>query len=70
MAKPAVPEPERYRDLWRVRSRTEPRFYYVRLEPKPTCQCAAFLFGHGSPCAHIVAVRKFIEQEGGANDAN
>jgi hypothetical protein len=58
-----VETPQRYKDVWRVRSRTGPGYYYVRLDPRPSCQCGAWLYGHGAPCAHIVAVKKCLEEE-------
>jgi predicted nucleic acid-binding Zn finger protein len=78
MAKPAGPveTPQRCRgDMWRVRSRTRPGYYYVRLGSTPSCTCPAFLFSKGwpkSPCAHIVAVKKYLEAEqaGGAHGAS
>jgi hypothetical protein len=69
MAKPAAPvgTPERYKDGWQVPSSSGPGVYFVRLGPRPQCQCGAWVFGHGSPCRHIRAVKKLLED--GRGDA-
>jgi hypothetical protein len=55
---------ERYKDGWHMPSASGPGVYFVRLEPRPQCQCGAWVFGHGSPCRHIRAVRAWLTKEG------
>jgi hypothetical protein len=51
---------------WRVASASQPDItHFVTMTPHPRCTCGAWIFGHGTPCAHIRAVKALLTEESG-----
>ena len=57
-----VGTPERFRNGWKVPSASGPGWHYVRLTPRLQCTCHWWVFGHGTPCRHIRAVKALVAQ--------
>jgi SWIM zinc finger len=55
--------PERHGDGWQVPSASGPGFHFVHLRPHLRCTCSAWIFGHGTPCTHIRAVKALLAKE-------
>jgi hypothetical protein len=48
---------------WRVASASTPgAFHFVSKRPHLRCTCPAWIFGHGAPCRHMVAVKKWLSR--------
>jgi hypothetical protein len=58
-----VGTPEPFRNGWKVPSASGPGWHYVRLTPRVQCTCSWWVFGHGTLCRHIRAVRTLVAKE-------
>jgi hypothetical protein len=58
-----IGEPVRYGDGWKVPSSSGPGVHFVRLTPHWRCTWSAWIFGHGTPCKHLLAVKKLLVKE-------
>jgi hypothetical protein len=60
-----VGTPERFGHGWKVPSASGPGWHDVRLVPRLQCTCSWWVFGHGTPCRHIRAVKALVAREQG-----
>jgi SWIM zinc finger len=61
--------PEPHGDYWRVPSSDGVHSYIVRVSPRPSCTCGAFVYARVKlGCRHIRAVKALVRQGGGGAD--
>jgi hypothetical protein len=62
--------PEFYGDYWRVPSSDGVHTYIVRVSPRPSCTCGAFVYARVKlGCRHIRLVKQMLANRGGDDAA-